>query len=406
MYIKLAFKNILRNKARTLITLGAISFGCISLIITGGFMEDSFTQMREGYIRGFLGHIQVYKQGYLDEGASRPFDYMIPEPSRVIEGISAIEHVRRVTPRLEFSGLLSTGETTVSFFAQGIDPDAENEISTLFLMDEGERLSGGDDYQIIVGRGLAKGVGSKAGDPLIVLTNTKAGALNALDVTLKGVFFTTSKEFDDRAVRMPLKTAQRLLHTDEVLSIVVLLDDTSATDAVRAGIDGFIKKEGLGLETRAWHELADFYTKTVELYRRQFLVIKLIIGIVVILSVFNTMNMSVLERVGEVGTIMALGTKRHGVLALFITEGLALGLLGGALGLAGGYLLANVISYIGIPMPPPPGTTTYWTARISIVPEVFAFSFVLAVATSVISSIYPALKASRLEIADALRHNI
>lgn len=406
MYIRLAFKNILRNKARTLITLGAIAFGCISLIITGGFMEDSFSQMREGYIRGFLGHIQIYKEGYLDKGASKPFDYMIPAPDKVMESVRTLEHVKIVTPRLEFSGLLSNGDTTVSFIGQGIDPVAENEISTLFLMDDGEKLAGGDDYHIIIGRGLAKGVGSKSGDPLILLTNTQGGSINALDVGLKGIFFTTSKEYDDRAVRMPIKTAQKLLHTDEVQSIVILLDKTEATDEVRARLDELIKKEGLGLETRAWHQIADFYTKTVELYRRQFLVIKLIIGIVVVLSVFNTMNMSVIERIGEVGTIMALGTKRAGVVFMFVSEGLVLGVLGGAAGLAGGYVLASVISYIGIPMPPPPGTTTHWTARIAIVPDVFAFSFVLAVVTSVISSIYPALKASKLEIADALRHNI
>jgi putative ABC transport system permease protein len=331
---------------------------------------------------------------------------MIQEPARVMGAVSSLEHVKVVTPRLEFSGLLSNGETTVSFIGQGIDPEAENEISTLFLMDDGQKLSGGDDYQIIIGRGLARGVGSKSGDPLILLTNTTGGSINALDVNLKGIFFTTSKEFDDRAVRMPIKTAQKLLHTDEVQSLVVLLDDTSATDSVRSRIDAFIEKEGLGLETRAWYELADFYTKTVELYKRQFFVIKLIIGIVVILSVFNTMNMSVLERLGEVGTIMALGTKRGGVIAMFVSEGLALGVLGGIIGLTGGYLLATLISYIGIPMPPPPGTTTYWTAKIAIVPGVFAFSFLLAVVTSVLSSIYPAIKASRLEIADALRHNI
>src|SRR4030067_2514846 len=153
MYIKLAFKNIFRNKARTLLTLGAISFGCISLIITGGFIEDTFTQMREAYIRGFLGHIQIYKEGYLDKGASKPFDYMIPAPEKVMGSVRSLEHVRIVTPRLEFSGLLSNGDTTVSFIGQGIEPAAENEISTLFLMDDGEKLAGGDDYKIIkIGR--------------------------------------------------------------------------------------------------------------------------------------------------------------------------------------------------------------------------------------------------------------
>lgn len=406
MYIRLAFKNILRNKARTLITLGAIAFGCISLIITGGFMEDSFSQMREGFIRGFLGHIQIYKEGYLEKGASKPFDYMIPAPEKVMESVRTLEHVKIVTPRLEFSGLLSNGDTTVSFIGQGIDPEAENEISTAFLLQEGEKLSGGDEYLIMLGKGLVKGVGSKIGDPLILLTNTQGGSLNAIDVSLKGSFMTASKEYDDRAVRMPIKIAQKLLHTNDVQSIVVFLNDTDATDDVRSRLDVMIKKEGLGLETRVWYELADFYTKTVELYRRQFLVIKIIIGIVVVLSVFNTMNMSVIERIGEVGTIMALGTKRAGVVAMFVLEGLVLGVLGGAVGLIAGYMLASFISYIGIPMPPPPGATVQWTARISIVPEVFAFSFVLAVVTSVISSIYPALKASKLEIADALRHNI
>lgn len=406
MYIRLAFKNIFRNKARTLITLGAISFGCISLIITGGFMEDSFSQMREGYIRGFLGHIQIYKEGYLDKGASKPFDYMIPAPEKVMGSVKSLEHVRIVTPRLEFSGLLSNGDTTVSFIGQGIDPAAENEISAAFILQDGEKLSGVDEYQVMLGKGLARGVGSKYGDPLILLTNTQGGSINAIDVSFKGSFITASKEFDNRAVRMPIKTAQRLLHTDEVQSIVVLLDNTEATDEVKTKLDELIKKEGLGLETRAWHQLSDFYTKTVELYRRQFLVIKFIIGVVVVLSVFNTMNMSVIERIGEVGTIMALGTKRAGVVFMFMSEGLVLGVLGGAVGLIAGYLLATSISYIGIPMPPPPGATIHWTARIAIVPGVFAFSFVLAVVTSVLSSIYPAIKASRLEIADALRHNI
>ncbi len=405
-YLRLAFRNVFRNKTRSLITLGAIAFGCISLIIAGGFMEDVFFKIRESYIHSFLGHIQIYKKGFLEKGVARPFDFMISNPDEIIKKVSSVEHVRLVTPRLEFSGLLSTGETTISFIGQGVSPREENEISNFLIIKAGENLAQGDSYKIIVGKGLSEAINSKPGDPLILLTNTKGGAINALDVTVKGVFYTASKAFDDRAVRLPIQTAQKLLHTGDVQTLVVLLDKTENTDAVMKNLSAMFKKEGLDLEIKPWFDLADFYTKTVNLYKRQFLVLKLIIAIVVILSVFNTMNMSVLERIGEIGTIMALGTKKRAVVTLFVTEGLILGIIGGIIGVAGGYMLASLISYVGIPMPPPPGATTSWTAQVRIVPDVFIFAFILAMATAVISSFYPAFKASRLEIADALRHNI
>jgi putative ABC transport system permease protein len=126
----------------------------------------------------------------------------------------------------------------------------------------------------------------------------------------------------------------------------------------------------------------------------------------VILGIFNTMNMSVMERVGEIGTMMALGTTRTWVLKMFIAEGAVLGAVGGLLGTAVGAGLAMVISYIGIPMPLPPGTTLPWTAEISVDPGHLIFGFFLALGSSVVSSAFPAFKAARLEIAAALRRNI
>ncbi len=406
MYLRLAFKNIFRNRTRSFITLGAIAFGCISLIITGGFMENIFFQIRESYIQGLLGHLQIYKRGFFEKGVARPFDFMISNPDEVIKKIASTEHVKYATPRLEFSGLLSTGETTVSFIAQGVDPWGENEISTFALIDKGENLSEGDTYQVVLGRGLAEAVMTKVGDPLILVTNTKGGAINALDVTVKGIFYTASKAFDDRALRFPIETAQKLLHMEDIQTIVVLLDDTENTNLVKGRLGELFKKEGLDLEIKPWYEMADFYIKTVALFRRQYMIVMLIVAIIVILSVFNTMNMSVLERIGEVGTVMALGTPKKGVITQFLLEGLVLGIIGGIIGLIGGYMLASIISYFGIPMPPPPGATMSWTARVMVVPMIFLFTFLLAITTSLLSSFYPAYKASRLEIADALRHNI
>jgi putative ABC transport system permease protein len=409
--LKLAFRNVFRNRVRSLITLAAIAFGCISLIIAGGFFEDTFMQMREAYIHGHLGHIQVYKKGYLEKGNTRPFDYMIEHPEKVKELIASVDHVRFITPRISFSGLLSTGENTISILGQGVDPIGEKTIGIIegasvgVAIEAGENLSSDDMYNVVIGTGLAKAMGSKVGDFIILVSNTVGGALNALDMKVKGVFFTASKEFDDRALRMPITAAQALLRTDGVQTLVVLLDKTEHTDTVKNSLMDLFKNKNLDLELKPWYEMADFYNKTVELYGRQFFVLKLIIAIIVVLSIFNTINMSVWERAREIGTIMALGSKRYEVLKLFLLEGLILGILGGLLGIIVGTGLAYVISFIGIPMPPPPGANINWVAHIRVVPKLLFSSFLIALISSLLSSFYPAFKASRLVIADALRHS-
>jgi putative ABC transport system permease protein len=117
------------------------------------------------------------------------------------------------------------------------------------------------------------------------------------------------------------------------------------------------------------------------------------------------MTMSVLERTVEIGTAMALGVRRRRILGLFLLEGMLLGLIGGLVGLAVGYILATIISYIGIPMPPAPGMSRGFTAAIRITPGIVLSAVLLATSTTLLASIYPAWRASRLVIVDALRHN-
>lgn len=411
--IKLAVRNVFRNKIRTLITLAAIAFGSVSIIFAGGFFEDTFTQMREAVIHGNLGHIQIYRNGYNDHGSSAPFDYLIEKPDTIIKKIESLDHVKIVTPRISFSGMISTGDNTISVFCQGVDPGGElilNKIDgvkgakTGLSIQAGSNLAKGDKFEVVLGRGLAKNLGAKPGDDLTLLTNTVDGSLNAFDMKVKGIFFTASKAFDDRALRLPIDMAQKLIRTNGVQRLVVLLDKTLNTLTVKKEILKTMGSIKTPLEIRTWRQMADFYNKTVELYGRQFFILKLIITIIVILSIFNTISMAIWERTREIGTIMAMGYKKLDIMKLFLAEGLILGFLGGIAGIVIGSALAWFISLFGIPMPPPPGATIHWTAFIKIVPHILVSSFIIAVSASVISSVYPAFKASNLIITDALRH--
>ena len=153
-----------------------------------------------------------------------------------------------------------------------------------------------------------------------------------------------------------------------------------------------------------WYDLADFYAKTVALFKKQVGVMKMIITVIVVLGISNTLMMGVLERTAEIGTSMALGYRRNRILRLFLGEGLVLGFAGGVIGLLLGFALASVISAVGIPMPPPPGMARGFTAEILVTGPLALDALALAFGTTLLASLYPAWKASRMDIVDALRH--
>jgi putative ABC transport system permease protein len=270
---------------------------------------------------------------------------------------------------------------------------------------KGQGLSSSDPKGIILGQGLAEILGVNVGDPIVLLVNTPSGGINAVEGKVRGSFYTVSKQFDDSALRAPIKLARELLRVSGSHTWILLLNDSDETEKVAARLKHELSNAKYSLEIRRWNELADFYNKTVTLYSRQMNIVKLIIGLVIILSIANTMTMNVLERTGEIGTLMALGNKSKQILRLFITEGLLLGLIGGTAGTLIGIGLASAISYIGIPMPPAPGMSTGFTGEIRVTSGLAAQAFILAILTAAIASVYPAWKASKLKIVDALRYN-
>ncbi len=420
MMFKIALRNIFRHKARSLITLSTIVFGCTALIFVGGFFDNTFWQMRTTLIQSQTGHVQVYRKGFSKNGKTDPYAYFIEDLPKVEALIKTIPEVKYVTERIIFAGLLSTGETTVSFYGQGIDPEHEKTILQkdvhnlkefyhsgslgASVIESGLGFDPNEARQVLLGRGLAGTMDAQVGMDVTLLTNTVNGSTNAMDVKTKGIFYTSVKSFDDVFLKVPLKTAQKLLNTDSVQSIVVYLHRTEDTALVKQKLEAIFEREHLNLEVKRWEEVTDFYNKTVELFSMFQLIMRIVVSIVVVLGVFNTMNMAVMERISEIGTLMAMGIRRRGIMMLFLLEGLLLGTIGGILGLLIGSAIVRMIATIGIIMPPAPSGTVSWLSEPSIVPGVLLTTFILCVCIGAISSLYPAVRASRLIITDALRY--
>jgi putative ABC transport system permease protein len=227
--------------------------------------------------------------------------------------------------------------------------------------------------------------------------------LNAVEGRVRGIFRPVAKALGDAAIQVPIDMARSLIRVTGSHAWVVLLKDTDETEATIAKLRTKLPESRF--QVVHWMELSDFYVKTVALFSRQMTVVKLIVALIILLSISNTMMMSVLERTAEIGTSMAMGTRRRGILGLFVAEGVVMGAVGGLAGVLLGYGLAQLISWIGIPMPPPPGMSSGYTGKILVGHELLLECMVLAVATTAIASLYPAWKASRLRIVDALRHS-
>ncbi len=401
----IAVRNLARNRRRALTALLTVSVAVIAMVLADGFIQWIFWAMREGTIQFQSGHIQVVRPGYLSAGVADPFRYTLPEHSSEREAIGSMAGVKLVAPRLMVTGLISHGETTVSFVADGVDPKKEVQLSKALHIVAGNNLTSPRAKEVILGRGLARNLGVGPGATVALMATTSGGGINAIEAKVVGLFNSTSQAYDDSALRLPIALAQSLLRTDGAHMWIVLLEKTEQTDHFLERFRARFSSKETRLEFVPWYAHADFYNKTVALFSRQMNVLRLIIGFIIVLSISNMLVMNVLERTGEIGTLLAVGFRRRKILQLFAIEGLLLGLAGGVAGIAAGYGLAELISAIGIPMPPPPGMERGFTGEIRVTWDVLTNSFLIAFITTALAGLYPAWKASRMQIINALRHN-
>lgn len=382
-------------------TLSAIIFGVVGLILSGGFIQDIFVQLGEALIHSQSGHLQIVKEGYFTHGSRSPEKYLMANTEALRKKAAGLPEVDDVLARVNFSGLLNNGKTDWPIVGEGVEAAKEAKLGSFMQIVDGRQLQGDDQFGITLGYGVAKALNAVPGDRISLLLNTPEGALNTMEFEVVGVFQSFSKDFDARAVRIPIAAAQDLLGTAGINAIVVSLKKTLDTDVVAAQLKSLLA--GDGYEIRTWVQLNDFYEKTIALYQQQFGFLQLIILTMVLLSVANSVNMSIFERVGEFGTMMALGNRQGDVFRLIVAENALVGLIGSLVGAILGIALALVISEFGIPMPPPPNANLGYMAAIRLLPMEIVGAMLIGVVATILASLFPAAKVIRIPVVDALR---
>jgi putative ABC transport system permease protein len=408
-WLKLAIRNILRNKRRSLVTLMAIGLGFAAVALFYGYVSHIYFGLRVSAIRGEgLGHLTIFKAGWNKKGKLEPEKYMFSQQDtgRIIKLVSAENGVVLATPQIHVSGIITNGTSSAIFIAQGVVPKDEMIIRgswAQFRPVHGKTLEDNVRYGVEVGQDLAAYLGFKPGTDGVVMATTLDGQMNAMDILVQGLYDTGSDATNDKYLRCTFDFAQSLVDTKSAERIVVLLDDWRQTDSMGAKLQKKLAQAGIPVEIKTWNELSLFYAKVRSMMDMIFLFLFCIVLVIVVMSTVNTMGMAVLERTREIGTLRALGLKRRGVSLIFSLEGGFLGLFGSMIGICLHVIVWGIIKIIA-PTYTPPGISTPVPLVVDLAPH---FLFVLVVCLIVLSwlaAIIPARRAAAQNVVEALGH--
>tara|TARA_R110002094_G_scaffold112564_2_gene109117 strand:+ start:109 stop:1332 length:1224 start_codon:yes stop_codon:yes gene_type:complete len=400
MSLLLALRNLRRQFRRSLTALLSIGFGVTALLVATGFNAAMFEEFREATIRSQFGHLQVTRPGFQERGRSDPWAYLLPadvalDPALLPSGST-------ISPRLLLNGLVSFGERTLPFMSEGIDPARDMLDDRSLRIELGRRLGPADHRHVVLGEGLARQLEVDPGESVVLLVNTPTGQLGAAEAEVAGVFSSFSQEFDDAALLLPLSLARELAQVEGAHAWLVFLQDTSTTASALGPVRNALPADEF--DVQPWYTLAEFYARASALFQQQLDLVKGVVVFIILLGIGNTMMMSVLERTGEIGTVMALGNTRASVLRGFLLEGALLGLLGAVLGVLVALGVGQLLALAGIEMPPPPTFARSYDAALLITPPMVLEVLLIAIVTTTLASFYPAWRASRMEIVEAIRH--
>jgi len=406
---KIALRNLMRYKRRTLLTASLITIGVVFVLV---FMavSGSFKAMMIGQITdAMLGHIQIHKKGYVASIDNLPLNLNMKAPAvaRIEEMIRKQKDIEASSPRLKFGGLFSNFNESTNIRLNGIYPDREFKTVPLLTarITKGKKtLSKGE---IFIPSLLAKGMNIKVGDAIVIIATNKDGSVNGKKFVVAGILESVTGP-GGRDGYVHIEDAAEVLRMEEleISEVAIRLKDFDQLQPVFHDLEKklaaeFTKDGKSSLEIHTWEGLSPFYNIARMLDIMTFF-IKLMLVALVLISVLNVMIMAVYERIREIGTMAAIGTPPGKIMALFMLEGFSMGVLGTLIGCSVGMLIIYILNLAHITFNF--GQQQGLLLKASVHPGALLSVCVIVILVSVLASLEPAFKASRMEPITALRH--
>ncbi len=402
--IKIAWRNIWRNKYRSLITIAGVGLGLAALIFIRAFIDGGDAQMVENYTDLYSGHIQIHSNGFQKKMS---LDLSISDPAALEKKISSVPGVVAVSQRVKDYALISSADSSAGVLLIGLDPVKEPELTRLNTkVRKGSFLTSTSHADVVIGKDLADNLNVNLNSKVVIMSQGSDGSMVAASYKVCGILETGAEELDRSIALITLSAAQDLLTLNtKVSELAVRVNSIYNIDAVASELNHRFGPDNL--EILSWKEISPITKQWLEFDRAFSNVILFIVLIVVAASILNTMLMSVLERTREFGVMLALGTRPAQIVGMVALESFFLGVIGTGFGAGIGLGLARYFEKNGIDLTAfSDALEAYYTGSV-IHPRIFmnyvALWAAIVLATCIVASIYPAFKASRLKPMEALR---
>jgi len=409
--LKLSARNLMRYRRRTLLTAGLITIGVVAMLLfvsaAGSFKNVMIGQITDS----MLGHLQVHRRGYVASVDNLPLNLNIGVKmvERVKAELASEPAIAATSVRLKLGAMFSNYNETTSIRLNGIDPDAEDAAAPGLrtrITDGGRDGALVAPGQLLIPELIARGMKVKVGDTVVLVATNRDGSVNGKNFTVRGILEPITGP-GGRDGYLHTDDARELLRMDEpeAMEIAIRLHDLGRLDAVQESLAGkldkLLNKEGKPmLELHSWKQLSPF-ANIASMIDLMTLFIRIMLVAIVLVSVMNVMLMAVYERIREIGTLAAIGTPPRRILGLYVGEGLLLGLLGAAIGVA---LSLGVVALLNVwPLQFPFGRQIITLQPVVSVAEVVTVAL-LVIGMAVLASLQPAWRASRMDPIQALRH--
>ena len=408
---KLAWRNLLRYKRRTLLTCSLITLGVMAVLLFVS-VSGSFKSLMIGQITdSMMGHLQIHRKGYLASMDSLPLNLNLKgkQVKKITEILDSNEAVEAYSMRIKLGAMFSNFNETTNIRLTAIKP--KQELRAMPMLEE--RLVTGrkegliDKGEILIPELIAKGMKVKTGDAIVLVATNKDGSVNGQQFIVGGIVGRISGPGGrDGYIRMDDAKSLLRLEGNEISEIAVRLknmNDLEPTFAsLKKQLNEFKNKKGKPVfEIHTWAKLSPF-SKIANMIDLMTLFIKIMLVAIVLVSIMNVMIMSVYERINEIGTIAAIGTRPSKIMALFVTEGFFLGVLGTLVGVVLSLLTISAMNLSGISFDFGRQEGLLLTPTIGSNDVLLIVAIVIAIA--VIGSLQPAWKAAKMDPITALRH--